>query len=113
MERDRRGFGPEPRLPADRAFVVHFRTTPRGYRRFAGRVEHLSSGTHLDFESLRALLQFFVRFCDPSDERCPVRGPATAVLCPVSAPLSTATTHQVRAALPPAAAATNRKERDP
>ena len=68
MERHRTDVGPGPTLPAHRAFVVHFRTLAGG-RRFAGRVEHLSSGTCLDFESLRALLRFFVRFHDPLEPR--------------------------------------------
>ena len=47
-------------LPADRAFVVHFvgRGRPGG---FAGRAEHLVSGTATQFRSLRALLAFFAR----------------------------------------------------
>jgi len=62
----------EPRatLPTHRAFVVHFRDGARWRRRFAGRVEHLSSGTFLHFGSLRRLLQFFGEFLDaPRDPR--------------------------------------------
>ena len=48
-------------LPAQRAFVVHFGRDAGRRRRFTGRVEHLSSGTSLQFASLRALLAFFAR----------------------------------------------------
>jgi hypothetical protein len=57
-------------LPADRAFVVHFRTTAQWRRRFAGRAEHLSSGTFVDFGSLRELLRFFARFLDADGAGC-------------------------------------------
>jgi hypothetical protein len=47
-------------LSAQGAFVVHFvRAEPGGRRRFAGRVEHLSTGRFARFSSLRALLDFF------------------------------------------------------
>jgi hypothetical protein len=45
-------------LPADRAFVIHFRMVARHGRRFIGRVEHLASGAAAEFRSLRGLLAF-------------------------------------------------------
>jgi hypothetical protein len=57
------------RLPADRAFVVHFDVTRNGRARFAGRVEHLASGTFVHFASLRALLSFVARLLDAPEER--------------------------------------------
>ena len=47
------------RLPAHRAFVVHFGAAGGRGRRFTGRVEHLTSGAAIHFASLRALLAFF------------------------------------------------------
>ncbi len=38
--------------------------TGRARRRFAGRVEHLVSGTSAQFASLRALLAFFTRLLE-------------------------------------------------
>ena len=55
-------------LPAHRAFVVHFVSTRRRRRRFAGRVEHLVSGTSMHFASLRTLLAFFARLLDAPRE---------------------------------------------
>ena len=49
---------PPETLPAHRAFVVHF-APPLGRGRFAGRVEHLTSGRAIQFGSLRALHAFF------------------------------------------------------
>jgi hypothetical protein len=49
----------------ERAFAVHFTAAPRGRRRFAGRVEHLASGTFMHFASLRGLLAFFAQRLDP------------------------------------------------
>lgn len=47
-------------LSVHRAFVVHFSTAAgHGRRRFAGRVEHLSSGQTIRFSSLKELLAFF------------------------------------------------------
>jgi hypothetical protein len=60
---------PAPTLPADRAFVVHFRPTGRRGRRFAGRVEHLSSGTFAHFTSLRELLAVLVRLLEAPPDR--------------------------------------------
>ena len=54
-------------LPADRAFVVHF-AGPGRPGRFAGRVEHLASGTATQFRSLRALLAFFARVLAAPEE---------------------------------------------
>jgi hypothetical protein len=50
-------------LSANRAYVVHFaKAVPiAGRRRFAGRVEHLSTGEFARFSSLRALLDFLAR----------------------------------------------------
>jgi hypothetical protein len=55
-------------LPANRAFVIHFRMTA-GRRRFTGRVEHLASGTAADFRSLRALLAFLTRLLEAPRDR--------------------------------------------
>jgi hypothetical protein len=57
-------YEPAAPLPAHRAFVVHFSGHGRGRRRFAGRVEHLASGTFTHFGSLRDLLAFFGRVLD-------------------------------------------------
>jgi hypothetical protein len=62
---------PAATLPAHRAFVVQFRTTGGWRRRFAGRVEHLSSGRFLHFGSLRALVLFFAEFLDAPQEPRP------------------------------------------
>jgi hypothetical protein len=62
---------PAPTLPAHRAFVVHFQTTGDWRRRFAGRVEHLSSGRFVHFGSLRGLLHFFAQFLDAAEEPRP------------------------------------------
>lgn len=53
-------------LPADRAFVIHFRMAARRGRRFIGRVEHLASGAAADFRSLRGLLAFLTRLLEGS-----------------------------------------------
>ena len=64
MTRETAPDGRSDRLPAEAAFVVHFRDTARVRRRFAGRVEHLTSGTSAQFVSLRALLAFFTRLLE-------------------------------------------------
>jgi hypothetical protein len=56
-------------LPANRAFVIHFRMTARPGRRFIGRVEHLASGVAADFRSLRGLLGFLTRLLEASRDR--------------------------------------------
>ena len=59
-----------PPLPPHGAFVVHFHP-PSRWRPFAGRAEHLSSGTFVHFGSLRALLHFFAEFFDAPDGPAP------------------------------------------
>jgi hypothetical protein len=62
-------------LSVHRAFVVHFRTeTAGGRRRFAGRVEHLTSGQTARFSSLKELAQFFADVLDAASSRS-ARGP--------------------------------------
>jgi len=52
---------PEPTLPTDRAFVVHFRVAiARGSEERAGRIEHIVSGQAARFSSW-AQLRTFVR----------------------------------------------------
>ena len=52
-------------LSVHRAFVVHLRANGGPRRaRFAGRVEHLSSGRSALFSSLRGLLAFFAPVLD-------------------------------------------------
>jgi hypothetical protein len=52
-------------LSVHRAFVVHLSAEGEPRRtRFAGRVEHLSSGRSALFSSLRELLAFFATFLD-------------------------------------------------
>jgi hypothetical protein len=59
---------PPVTLPPDHAFVVHFSATGGRGRRFAGRVEHLASGTPIFFASLGALLAFFAQLLEaPKD----------------------------------------------
>lgn len=69
MARKSARYEPSATLPANRAFVVHF--AGRGPRRgrFAGRAEHLTSGTSTHFVSLRELLAFFARLLDAPRER--------------------------------------------
>ena len=47
---------PTPALPAWKAFVVQFNRESRGNGAFAGRVEHLSSGRRVRFNSADELL---------------------------------------------------------
>lgn len=62
-------------LSIHRAFVVHLRAAGGpGRARFAGRVEHLSSGRSALFSSLRGLLAFFGPTLD-AGARAPRRGP--------------------------------------
>jgi hypothetical protein len=52
----------QPVLPANRAFVVQFRTPPTGIPgSYEGRVEHLVSGQEARFSSLEELLAFMRR----------------------------------------------------
>jgi hypothetical protein len=52
----------QPALPANRAFVVQFRTPPtEGSPTYDGRVEHLVSGQETRFHSLEELLAFMIR----------------------------------------------------
>jgi len=52
----------QPVLPANRAFVVQFRTPPTGIPgAYEGRVEHLVSGQEARFSSLEELLAFMRR----------------------------------------------------
>ena len=52
----------QPVLPANRAFVVQFRTPPTGIPgAYEGRVEHLVSGQETRFSSLAELLAFMRR----------------------------------------------------
>jgi hypothetical protein len=51
----------QPALPANRAFVVQFRTpSPDGSPTYDGRVEHLVSGQEARFHSLEQLLEFMI-----------------------------------------------------
>jgi hypothetical protein len=51
----------QPALPANRAFVVQFRTPqPEGPPIYDGRVEHLVSGREARFHSLKELLAFMI-----------------------------------------------------
>jgi len=56
-------------LPANRAFVIHFRMSARRGRRFIGRVEHLASGAAAEFGSLRALMTFLTRLLEAPRDR--------------------------------------------
>jgi hypothetical protein len=52
----------QPALPANRAFVVQFRSQPSdGAPTYDGRVEHLVSGQEARFHSLEELLAFMIR----------------------------------------------------
>jgi len=52
----------QPVLPANRGFVVQFRTPPPGVScSYEGRVEHLVSGQEARFSSLEELLAFMRR----------------------------------------------------
>jgi hypothetical protein len=51
----------KPTLPSNHAFVVQFRTRPRGAPSWEGRVEHLVSYQVARFDSLDALLAFMLR----------------------------------------------------
>ena len=69
MATERPRYEPPTTLPTQRAFAVHFIATPRRRRRFAGRVEHLASGTFAHFASLRGLLAFFAQRLDAPTTR--------------------------------------------
>jgi hypothetical protein len=51
----------KPTLPSNQAFVVQFRTRPRGAPSWGGRVEHLASYQVARFHSLDELLAFMRR----------------------------------------------------
>jgi hypothetical protein len=51
----------KPTLPSNQAFVVQFRTRPRGAPSWRGRVEHLASYQMARFHSLDELLAFMRR----------------------------------------------------
>ena len=51
----------KPSLPSNQAFVVQFRTRPRGAPSWEGRVEHLVSYQVTRFHSLDELLAFMTR----------------------------------------------------
>jgi hypothetical protein len=51
----------KPTLPSNQAFVVQFRTRPRGAPSWEGRVEHLVSYQVARFDSLDELLTFMRR----------------------------------------------------
>ena len=50
----------KPTLPSNQAFVVQFRTRPRGAPSWGGRVEHLASYQVARFHSLDELLRHAV-----------------------------------------------------
>jgi hypothetical protein len=53
---------PLPFLPSNRAFVVQFRSPPADASLFwQGRIEHLTSGQVLRFQTLEELLIFLAR----------------------------------------------------
>ena len=51
----------KPTLPSNQAFVVQFRTRPRGEPSWGGRVEHLASYQVARFHVLDELLAFMRR----------------------------------------------------
>ena len=51
----------KPTLPSNQAFVVQFRTRPRGAPSWGGRVEHLVSYQVARFDSMDELLAFMRR----------------------------------------------------
>ena len=51
----------KPTLPSNQAFVVQFRTRPRGAPSWEGRVEHLVSSQVARFHALDELLAFMRR----------------------------------------------------
>ena len=51
----------KPTLPSNQAFVVQFRTRPRGAPSWSGRVEHVASYQVARFDSLDELLAFMRR----------------------------------------------------
>ena len=51
----------KPTLPSNQAFVVQFRTRPRGAPPWGGRVEHLASYQVTRFHCLDELLAFMRR----------------------------------------------------
>lgn len=61
--------------PAERAFVVHFASdTDPDRNRYAGRVEHVSSGRVLRFEDLETLLKFLAATLRPRFTSAPPTG---------------------------------------
>jgi hypothetical protein len=68
MATERTRYEAAATLSPQRAFAVHFTGGSRRRRRFAGRVEHLASGSFTHFASLRGLLAFFAQRLDaPGD----------------------------------------------
>jgi len=60
---------PPPFLPSNRAFVVQFRSQPADASLFwQGRVEHLTSGQVLRFQTLEELLIFLARVLTAAQE---------------------------------------------
>jgi hypothetical protein len=51
----------QPSLPANRAFLVQFRTQATGASAYEGRVEHVVSGQVARFQSVEELLAFMIR----------------------------------------------------
>ena len=66
MQAKGKGGGPEqPALPAWKAFVVQFSRESEGVTEtFSGRVEHLSSGRRVHFDSPDELLAVLRRWLD-------------------------------------------------
>ena len=64
----------QPLLPSNRAFVVQFRTRPTDAAlSWEGRVEHLTSGQAIRFQSLDALQAFMTRVLTEVDEQQSLR----------------------------------------
>ena len=59
----------KPTLPSNQAFVVQFRTRPRGAPSWEGRVEHLVSYQVARFHSLDELLAFMLRVLTEVEEQ--------------------------------------------
>jgi hypothetical protein len=59
----------KPTLPSNQAFVVQFRTRPRGALSWGGRVEHLVSHQVARFHALDELLTFMLRVLAEVEEQ--------------------------------------------
>src|SRR5262249_26931832 len=59
----------KPTLPRNQAFVVQFRTRPRGAPSWGGRVEHLVSYQVARFQGLDELLTFMLRVLTEVEEQ--------------------------------------------